>query len=166
MIICPNCKAQLPDWAKQCQFCQADTSLVLRPKQDNPDAHAFVTPTWTLAAYYAVSGLITIQSIVEIVSTISGAKHGIGPFEAIILVWYGLSAIIGVGLLLRVSIIRAFVNLVCYLNIGCGLLSLAGALFGTLLSAYGLIFVLLAILQIAEYGFMIFLIGETDKVSY
>ena len=166
MIICPNCKAQLPDWAKACQFCQADTSQVLRPKQDTPDARTFETPTWTLAAYYAVSGLITIQSVAEIVSTVVGAKHGIGPFETIILVWYGLSAVIGIGLLLRVSIIRAFVNLVCYLNIGCGLLSLAGALFGTLFSAYGLIFVLMAILQIAEYGFMIYLIGETDRVNY
>ncbi|MHB8636303.1 MAG: hypothetical protein ACYC96_07515 [Fimbriimonadaceae bacterium] len=166
MITCPNCKASLPDWAKNCQFCQADTSQVIRPTQTKPNAQAFTTPAWTLAAYYAVSGLITIQSVVEIVSTIVGSKHGVGPFEVIILVWYGLSAVIGIGLLLRVSIIRAFVNFVCYLNIGCGLLSLAGALFGTLFSAYGLIFVLLAILQIAEYGFMIFLIGETDRVSY
>jgi len=75
-----------------------------------------------------------------------------------------VGVIIGLGLILRVEIIRGITNFFCGLNIIFGLFSLAGAVFGTLFAgALGLILILKVVIDIATNGFMIFLIGETDR---
>jgi ribosomal protein L40E len=168
MIECPNCKASLPDWAKSCQFCQTDTTQVLRPKQQTPSSSTFTTPAWIWAAYYAVSALITIDAIIGIVTTITAnQKDGIEFFGVIVLVFDGISLLVGIGLLLRITIIRAIVNFLCYVRIAFGLLGLIGGLFGTLaFGAAGILFIVMDIVNICIYGFMIYLIGETDKAVY
>ena len=167
MIECPNCKAQLPDWAKNCQFCQADTTQVLRPKQQTPNANTFEVPAWIWTAYYTVAGLITADALSNIGVTLSHSKKdGVDFIGAIVIAFNGFSALMGIGLLLRIRAIRAVVNFLCFLGILDGLFGLATGLFGTLLSAWALIWVVLNIVQICINGFMIYLIGETDKVVY
>jgi len=167
MITCPNCKAALPDWAKHCQFCQADTAAVLRPKQDNPDPEAFQTPTWTMAAYYAVSCLLLVSGLVGIATTLLGArKDGLGLFDFVSLVFDGVGTLVGIGLLLRLEIIRGITNVICFLGILSGLRFLAFGLAGTLFTSWGLLVVIYGIVKIAVYAFMIFLIGETDRYSW
>jgi len=167
MIICPNCKAQLPDWAKACQFCQADTSQVLRPKQDVPSAQTFETPTWTLAAYYAVSGLILVDALANIGTTIARSqKDGVDMIGWIVIVFNSVSALMGLGLLLKIKLVRTIVNFMCFIAILDGLFGIAEGLFGTLITTWSLVWVALSILQVCVYGFMIYLIGETDRYFY
>ena len=167
MIVCPNCKAQLPDWAKTCQFCQADTGHVLRPRQDNPDVHAFQTPTWTLAAYYAVSSLLLLSGLIGILTTLVGArKDGLQLFDFVSLVFDGVGTLVGIGLLLRLELIRGITNIICFLGILSGLRFIAAGVFGTLFSSWGLLVALYGIIKVAIYGFMVYLIGETDRASY
>src|SRR5579872_6926814 len=150
MIECPNCKASLPDWSKNCQFCQADTSHVLRPKQNVPSATTFQTPSWIWAAYYAVSGLITVDAIIGIVRTlIYSQKDGLELVGAISIVFDGVALLLGIGLLLRIGFIRSVVNFFCYLRIAVHLLGLIGSLFGTLMfGAAGVLFIILNVVDI------------------
>lgn len=167
MITCPNCKASLPDWAKTCQFCQADTSQVLRPKQDQPDPQAFQAPTWTLAAYYAVSALLLVSGLVGILTTlIASRKDGIGLFDAISIAFDGIGAIVGLGLLARLEIIRGITNVICFLGILSGIRFAVVGLGITFVSAWGLLMVIYGIIKIAVYAFMIYLIGETDRYTW
>jgi hypothetical protein len=167
VITCPNCKASLPDWTKQCQFCQTETSSVLRPKQDNPDPEAFETPTWTLAAYYAVSALLLLSGLIGILTTLVGSrKDGLGLFDGISLVFDGVGALVGIGLLLRLEIVRGITNVICFLGILSGLRFIAFGLEGTLFSSWGLLVVVYGIIKVATYAFMIYLIGETDRYAW
>lgn len=164
MIQCPNCKATLPDWVQQCQFCQAPTGHVLRPRQNAPNVRAFEVPAWIWACYYGIAGLITIESIIDIVTTLVHAKHGLGFFDGVFLVFSAVECLVGVGLLLRLELVRSIVNIVCFAGI-------LRHLFGFLTSfalmivwpVVGVLLFVLNILFIIQYGFLIYLIGETDK---
>ena len=167
VITCPNCKASLPDWSKSCQFCQADTSQVIRPKQDNSDPQAFETPTWTLSAYYAVSTLLLISGLVGIGTTLAGSqKDGLGLFDIISLVFDGVGALVGIGLLLRLEIVRGITNIICFFGILSGLRFILFGLGATFISSWGLLVVIYGILKVCVYGFMIYLIGETDRYTW
>lgn len=167
MITCPNCKASLPDWSKTCQFCQADTAQVLRPKQDNPDPQAFETPTWTLAAYYAVSALLLLSGLVGILATLLGSKKdGIDLFAAISLVFDSVGALVGLGLLLRLEIVRGITNIICFLGILSGIRFTLAGLGATFFTSWGLLIVIYGIIKICVYAFMIYLIGETDRYTW
>lgn len=167
MIECPNCKASLPDWAKACQFCQADTTKVIRPVQNVPNARTFDTPAWVWSSYYAVTSLILIDALSNIGVTLAHSqKDGVDFIGTIVIVFNSVSALMGIGLLFRINFIRAIVNFMCFLGILDGLFGIATGLFGTLLSAWSLIWVVVNIVQVCIYGFMIYLIGETDRAVY
>jgi hypothetical protein len=58
------------------------------------------------------------------------------------------------------------VNVFCGIRIFFGLLGLFGSMLGSLVAGAGAIpFILINILDIASAGFMIYLIGETDKTA-
>jgi hypothetical protein len=174
MISCPKCSATLPDWAQTCQFCQTDVQKVVRPKPEVPQRRTLAmatTPQWVWGAYYGISVLFILQGGFEILNTILGSHRkflgqeaGLGFFEYIVIAIGAFNAILGVGLLARVELARGIVNVFCGIRILFGLLGLLGSLGGSLLAgAAALPFILLNIVEIATAGFMIFLIGETDK---
>lgn len=79
------------------------------------------------------------------------------------MVFPGIRAIIGLGLLARLEFIRGIVNFVCGLSLIFGLFGLLGALLGTLASgAMGLLFLVFQLIDLATNAGMIYLIGETD----
>jgi hypothetical protein len=84
-------------------------------------------------------------------------------------IWLGiamaaLGALVGLGLLLRIEIVRGVVNFFCALQLLRGLLGLAGTLLGMMfVGPYAIIYLLLNVIDISTAAFMIYLIGETDK---
>lgn len=74
-----------------------------------------------------------------------------------------ITALFGLGLMLRIEIIRGIVNFVAGLKLAFGLLGLAGSLIGTgLFGAMALIGVLFNLFDIITSGMLLWLIGETD----
>ncbi|NLH99565.1 MAG: zinc ribbon domain-containing protein [Chthonomonadales bacterium] len=159
MTKCPGCNATLPDGAQRCQFCGrtlGPPSVRLGPRPAGrsadtmPGAPAWVKPVYNLIAiYWVLNGAWGILS-----DTALAGKDGPNLVGA---AFGALGALIGLGLLLRIEAVRGVVNFVCALQILFGLLDVLSAfLLGWVL---GLI---LAIVQIATAGLMIFLIGETE----
>jgi hypothetical protein len=167
MIECPNCKASLPDWSKACQFCQADTAQVLRPKQQTPNVNSFTIPAWIWTAYYSVSALLLINSGIGIWTTVASVpKYGFGLFDYVSLAFDGFGVLVSIGLLFRIELIRGVMNIICFLGILSGLKLLAAGVFGSIISTWALLFAVYGAIKVILYGFMIYLIGETDKAIY
>jgi hypothetical protein len=172
MISCPKCAATLPDWTQNCQFCHADTSKVIRPvAAPRARPYAPATPQWVWGAYYAIAGFYILQGGYDIVEAvvasqrkIMGEQIGFGFFSALSVVFGAVTALIGIGLLLKVEVVRGIVNFFCGLQIMFGLLGLAGSFIGALFTGpWGLLGVVMNVAQIAAAAFMIYLIGETDR---
>ncbi len=193
MIQCPNCHATLPDWAKTCQFCQSNTESVIRPTAPGSarNVHAFEAPKWVwgayygLAGYYILHGLYTVISSVmtlvavkkadstDQVSSLKGMPTMHDPMGMVSLFTYVailigvVSIVLGGGLMVRNNSARGVVNFFCGLNIIFGVFKLLGATLGALFSGLlGVFLMLLVVIDICVNGFMIYLIGETDKYSY
>lgn len=174
MIQCPKCKASLPDWAKNCQFCNADTSKLTRPDPPAPKAkYKRPMAAWIWPAYYIVSVywiISGVQSILEALNvgpfatTIVFQGVKIDPGINIIGLVFGLfSAVIGFGLLLKIEAIRGVANVLCFLQIAGGLLGLWGGIMASaVLGPIGLLITIMNLLDIITGGLMIYVIGETD----
>lgn len=172
MITCPKCNATLPDWAQTCQFCQADVKAVARPKPVVQQKRG-ITPaaSWIWPSYYAMCAFFALEGAAGIAQVFMdshtkfmGQEMGLNAFSFVSIAINAFTILIGIGLALRVEIIRGIVNFFCGLRILFGLLGLAGSVMGTLFAgAIGFLFVLLNIVNIATAAFMIYLIGETDK---
>jgi ribosomal protein L40E len=171
---CPKCNATLPEWAKTCQFCQADVSKAprpLAPKSERPRIAAFETPKWIWTWYYIMSGYLIFSGAYGIFMAIRGTQQvfdgeavGFSMFTYIAIAFAALNIVLGLGLMLKVELARGIVNFVLGINIIFGILGLIGSLGSIMLfGAFGLIGVIVQIIQIAANAFMIFLIGETDK---
>lgn len=168
LIQCPKCQNSLPDWAQSCQFCGGDVKKVARPvhvqTQAKIDKSGWVWPAYyALAAYWMLSGVLNIgQSIWPIIHP----KGDLGSF--VLYAYVGIAVglltfLVGLGLVLHVEIARGIANFLAGLKIIFGLLGLAGSVLGTLFSgAFGLILVILNIVDIAAAAFAIYLIGETQ----
>jgi hypothetical protein len=176
VISCPKCNATLPDWAQTCQFCQTDVRSIARPKPVTTEPRriqAFVTPQWIWGAYYGLCVLFILEGGYDIAQPFiashqkfMGQEMGMGFFSYISIAFGAFTALLGIGLLLRAELARGIVNVVCGIRILLGLLGLFGSLGGTLIfGAFGLLMVVMNIVDIATAGFMIFLIGETDKAA-
>ena len=174
MIACPKCNASLPDWTQTCQFCQTDVKSVARPKIVAVQKKGY-TPmhAWVWPAYYAMCAFFIIEGAGGILETIIsshqkflGQEMGLGAFSFISMAFDGFTILLGVGLALRVELIRRIVNFFCGLRIFFGLLGLAGSLLGSLIAGpMALIFIFLNVVNIVTAGFMIYLIGETDRFA-
>lgn len=135
---------------------------------------AMATPQpWVWGAYYALCALFVIEGGSDILQTIVsshqkilGVEEGLGVFSYVSIAFGAFTALLGIGLALRLELARGIVNFFCGLRIFFGLLGLLGGLGGTLVfGAGGLIVVLMSLVSIATAAFMIFLIGETDKAA-
>jgi hypothetical protein len=86
-----------------------------------------------------------------------------GMFTYISIAFYGISVVLGIGLLAKIEIIRGIVNFVCGISLVFGILGLIGS-FGSVLvlGGLGVIMLIRNVLDICMNAFMIYLIGETD----
>lgn len=122
---------------------------------------------YSLAAFYFLSGIYDIWRIYMLSKEkFMGEELGFGFFSYIGFAIAGVTSLVGLGLMFRVELARGIVNFLCGLQIIFGLFGLAGSVMGTLFSgALGLVFVFIQIIQIAAAAFMIYVIGETDRVA-
>ena len=129
--------------------------IVAQTKYQNP---VFATPQWITVSYYMVSSYMVLSGLLNIL-----VGSGLFRSHSIFGVVMGaVSVFIGVGLLLRIELIRGIVNLLCGLKILFGILGLLASLALTsLLGIFGFVLVVMNMFDIATAGFMIYLIGET-----
>ncbi len=121
--------------------------------------------SWIWPAYYVLSIYWIISGIEGILRSLNEAPFGPGA-EPLALVMGAFSALVGLGLLVRLEFLRGVGNLVCFLQILGGVLGLwTGVLSIAVLGPMGLIVTIMAILDVLTGGFMIYLIGETDGRS-
>jgi hypothetical protein len=91
---------------------------------------------------------------------------GLGVFSFVSMAFDGFTVLLGIGLALRIELIRGIVNFFCGLRIFFGLLGLAGSVLGSMFAGpLAIIFILMNVVNIATAAFMIYLIGETDKFA-
>src|SRR5262245_17294319 len=121
MITCPGCQKTLPDWSKNCQFCGYDVQKVVRPVAPPKIRHAMSTDAlpWAFPAYYAVSGYWILSGGLGVLQGIGAVGGG---SNLVALVFGGLTAVMGLGLVFRIEFIRGIVNVVSFLKILGGLL--------------------------------------------
>ena len=169
MVKCPNCQATLPDGAFQCQFCR--TQLALPPgaargygRPSRQSAAMPGSPSWVMPAYYGIALWWMFSGVWDILhATLWAGKDSGGFLDILGIVFGGITALVGLGLLLRIDVVRGIVNVLCFLQILFGIL---GLITSFLLSGpFGMIGVLGMIHSIVDIGtaaLMIYLIGETD----
>jgi len=122
---------------------------------------------YALAVFYVISGIYDIAMVfVQAQQKFMGETIGFGFWSYIGIAIGGFTFLLGLGLLLQIEVARRIVTFFCGLQILFGLLGLAGSVMGTMFAgALGLVLVLTQIVQIAAAAFMIYVIGETDRVA-
>jgi hypothetical protein len=166
MIKCPNCNASLPDSAGSCQFCQA----VWAPQAGSPGKSRSIggmnidrPETWTKKAYYAVAAWWTVSGIWSVLQATAFATKDNDGGGFLAIAFGAITALVGLGLLLKVEAVRNVVVIMAAFNILFGLLGLVTAVFFTFVGGFwGALMVIHEVVDIALAGLMIFLIGETD----
>ncbi len=172
-MMCPTCQKQVISGVPTCQFCGSDLRG-MAPAQgkrsifidsDSYDVvHTGGKPDWVYPAYYILSGYYIVAAIVQILIIMMGKKSDLSdPFTMIMIAIHGLSLIVGIGLLAKIEIVRGIVN---YLSFG----KILGGLRGILISlgvmmistGFGILLLILSVLDLSAGVFMIYLIGETD----
>ena len=166
MIKCPQCQATLPDGWTKCQFCGAEfapqasqPSAAGAAPEEEPELKIAPAPKWAGSAVRAVA----IWWIVNGVWTaISSLIHG-GSFAGFSVVLNLLTALIGVGLLRQTPIARTVTNAICWLQIAGGIVNfLVGFFIISISPLFGVIAMLLAVVQAGVGALMIYLLAETD----
>lgn len=126
-------------------------------------------PKWTWIAYYVVCAYYVIEGLrlvfYGVVPTLAVTAQMGHPMVNPIYVIVGLvMALFGAGLAARIEFVRGIANVVCWILIVFGFLMLAGSVMvGFVLAPLGLLFMFFSVLRIATAGFMIYLIGETER---
>ena len=176
MITCPKCQSTLPDWATTCQFCQTDVGKVARPPAAvKPQrVYGYGPAPWVWVTYYLIAGWWALSGLYDVVVGLTGIMH---PPKAdsmfavdtsilgyVMLILGAVTLVIGLGLILRIEIVRGIVNIFCWLRILGG--ARRGLISFALIIAWpvmGIITLVLAIVDIVSGALMIYLIGETEK---
>ncbi len=161
---CPKCNATLPDFAKSCQFC-GDTwsGAPLPPGTKASKVGAVVNSlSWVKPAYYGIAVWWIVGGVWSVL-TGAGVFGNPGGFGIIDVLLGSLTALVGLGLVLHVDLVRGIVNVLCFLQILGGLRSLVFFFFSPFVGGFlGVVLVMMAFFQIGLAGLMIFLIGETE----
>ncbi len=171
---CPTCQKQVISGVPTCQFCGSDLRG-MAPQQgkrsifidsDSYDVvHTGGKPDWVVPAYYIVSGYFIASGLFGAGRILMNHKlmEDAGMFAYIGLAFNAISVLMGVGLMVKIEIIRGIVNFVCGLSLVFGILGLLGSLGSVLtLGGMGVLILIQNVLDICMNGFMIYLIGETD----
>ncbi len=170
MVKCPHCNATLPDGSFQCQFCltqfaaappaaRGHAPVNSRTGSSMPGAPRWVVPAYNvIAAWWIVDGVWTILK-----GTVLAEKDTGGFFTIVFMIIGGVTALVGLGLLLRIDLVRGIVNVLCFLQILDGAFGLLIAFVLTgMLGIWGVIAMIMSAIRIAQACLMIYLIGETD----
>lgn len=165
MVKCPKCQATLPDGAYVCQFCQ--TSFGTAPRVPGRPAIGAAgkssiaapgAPGWVVPFYYLIAAWWVVDGAQLAYQSLSG-----GLVATLGLVIGVVSALVGLGLLLRIEAARGIVNVLCFLQILDGLLALVFLLFSGIGGLWGAVSLIFTFIRIGFAGLMIYLIGETDS---
>lgn len=174
---CPKCGASLPDWAKSCHFCQTDVSKVSRPDRPDTKKHykQFETPKWIWACYFFIAAWWILGGAYDVMDSFYffGKSPDMLKLEKEFATKFGpnvvgiisgtLTCLFGIGLALKIEIIRGIVNFVAGLKLIFALFGLAGALMGMTFAGFlSLPFIIFNIVDIMTSGMLLWLIGETD----
>jgi hypothetical protein len=164
MIQCHNCGAKLKDSATECDFCN---TIIVGTTVSAATGKVGQAPNWVWSAYYAISVYYIIDGLSHILTGVLPAIQGSDKGPNYISLAFGLYiAVIGFGLVTRAEFVRGLINITCFLMIFFGLIGLGLSLVGTLfLGPLGLFEAVMNAFQIATAGFMIYLIGETDRYA-
>ena len=120
-------------------------------------------PGWVLPAYYAIAAWWMLSAVWNILRATVLSKGGIDFIDGIGIFFSVISALIGLGLLLRVDSVRDVVNFFCFLRIIFGLFGIVqGFLFSGVLGMLGIMIMIASIIDVLTGALMIYLIGETD----
>jgi len=160
MRTCPHCGSAVPMASMCCPSCG-------RPVHAPPPVHAPRlrkaaaagvapgAPPWVPVAYNLTAAYWVLNGAWLIVQMLildpKGPKYLASAVAA-------LPVLVGIGLLLRVEIVRGIVNVISALQILTGVLGT----FGAFLAGEPLAMIQ-SLVQIAMAGFMIYLIGETES---
>lgn len=170
MITCPKCGNKLPEWAQVCQFCKADVRQVARPAPAKKKEYHFASlepPKWVMPAYFISIVVMLLLNAWSGFADYADMQAGKG--WCLTPVTMGISfavCLVCLLALLRIEIFRGMLNIVCGYDILVGLKD-AGIAFAFMMGvpALGLLLLVLALMKIGFAGFLIFLIGETDKYA-
>ncbi len=127
------------------------------------------TAPWVWVAYYLVSAYFVVTGLLYtatgLITCIGHPGQVISPVTIVQIVLGALSAVLGIGLLLKIQSVRNVVNFLCGVKIILGVLRLLGSIMvAFVLGPLGILFMFLTVVDIASAAFMIYLIGETDRV--
>jgi hypothetical protein len=167
MIKCPKCNATLPDGAGHCQFCgntfAAQPVPGRPPRNEDPDYGGSGSPQWVWPAYYLISAWWILNGIWGVIEVLLSKDPG-SLFGIIAMLLNVVTALVGLGLILRVELARGIVNVLCFLQILEGIFGLLGSFAMTFVfGLFGAIAMIMSVIQIALAVVMIFVIGETES---
>ena len=173
MTKCQGCNATLPDGAAQCQFCGATLAPIAAPRGragGRQTGRAYTTTdqaseyAWVWWIYYGVAGWWILNGAFAIVSSVAFEKDLGGIFGIIGMIVGAFTALVGLGLILRVEAARGIVNVLCFIQILDGCFGLLVSFFWPgFIGMWGIIDMLVSVLRIAFAVLMIFAIGETES---
>lgn len=166
-ITCPGCKQILMGGVQKCQFCGADVSKIAVPKVSAPQRAkiaAFETPKWVWVCYYLLAGWWTLSALVSMVLSISRYSNtDLAAMLPFVLFFDVLGLILGVGLFLKIKLIRKAMNWIAGFKILGGIRSLLyGGLYTAVSPQLGMFITISGILNILLGGFTIYLLAETS----
>ena len=108
-------------------------------------------------AYNLIALWWVVDGAISIARGVTTGSIGIGTLFG------GLTAVIGLGLLIKIEAVRGLVNVLSFLQILSGLRDVALLFFlAPIAGMWGMIAIILAFIRIGTAGLMIFLIGETE----
>jgi hypothetical protein len=121
-------------------------------------------PRWAVPAYNAIVAWWILGGIWNVLQgTVFASKEDANIFGIIIAIFGAITALVGLGLILRIDLVRGIVNILCFLRILGGI---RGLIIGFFLSGplgmLGIGMMIASIIDIGTGGFMIYLIGETE----
>jgi hypothetical protein len=166
MTNCPKCNATLPDGSQACQFCGNQWGPAPGTARSvGKKSHSGGTPGWIWPAYYGIAGWWILNGVYSVLAaTVFAPKEGGGIGSMIGLIIGAFTALVGLGLILRVEAARGIVNVICFIQILSGILDVIMFFFiAPALGVFGVIGFLFAFLRLGLAGLMIFVIGETES---
>ena len=172
-MTCPTCNKQVIAGVPTCQFCGSDLrgmapAQAKRSVFIDPDSHEVVhsggKPGWIYPAYYAVSGYYALSGVIGILTVVLNKKNDLSdPFTIAAMAIYAVGLLIGIGLMLKIELVRGIVNFFSFLKI---LGDLRGILFSlgliVISTGWGIFLLIFNVFDLCASVLMIYLIGETD----
>ena len=167
-IECPKCKAKLPAWAQHCQFCNTPLANVPRPAGTPARAGYDNRMPWQEIAYIAVS---IIMLLLGGYNFVTGVLLNVGEGGAFIGIMGAIQAVLAIGLLAQQTWAQFIMKWFCILRILSGIFTLLmGALFmganSNLLKGFGVVILILGIVELIVCGFMMYLISYVGDVDF